>query len=142
MALILDTSVLLAALDAADPAHRPCAELIAGANEDLIVPSLVLSELDYWCHERLAPAVWLAFLDDVLAGAYTVESPPHDDLRRCHELQSTYADLRLGVVDASVMALAERLGESKVATLDRRHFGTIRPRHVAALELLPTSFPG
>lgn len=138
MALILDTSVLLAALDASDPDHRPCAGLIAEASEDLIVPSLVLSELDYWCHERLTPTIWLAFLDDVLAGAYIAESPTHADLRRCHELQGTYADLRLGVVDASVMALAERLGESKVATLDHRHFGTIRPRHVAGLELLPT----
>lgn len=137
MALILDTSVLLAALDAADPDHRPCAGLIAGSSEDLIVPSLVLGELDYWCHERLTPSVWLAFLDDVLAGAYTVESPTHGDLRRCRELQSGYADLGLGVVDASVMALVERSGESKVATLDRRHFGTVRPRHVTALELLP-----
>ena len=138
MALILDTSVLLAALDAADPDHRRCAGLIAEASEDLIVPSLVLSELDYWCHERLTATVWLAFLDDVLAGAYAVEGPTHSDLRRCHELQSTYADLRLGVVDASLMTLAERLEEPKVATLDHRHFGTIRPRHVSALELLPT----
>jgi predicted nucleic acid-binding protein len=137
VALILDTSVLLAALDANDPAYQPCAGLITDASEDLIVPSLVLSELDYWCHERLTPPVWLAFLDDVLAGAYTTENPTHADLRRCRELQSTYADLRLGVVDASVMALAERLGESKVGTLDHRHFGTIRPRHVTALELLP-----
>jgi uncharacterized protein len=137
VALILDTSVLLAALDAADSDNRPCAGLIEEASEDLIVPALVLGELDYWCHERLTPSVWLAFFDDVLAGAYTVESPTHEDLQRCHELQSTYADLRFDVVDASVMALAERLEESKIATLDRRHFGTIRPRHIAALELLP-----
>ncbi len=138
MALVLDTSVLLAALDAADTDHRPCAELVAGASEDLIVPALVLGELDYWCHERLTPGVWLAFLEDLLAGAYTAEGPTHEDLRRCHELQDTYADLRLGVVDASVMALAERLGEPKVATLDHRHFATVRPRHVEALELLPS----
>lgn len=139
MALVLDTSVLLAALDAADPDHQPCAELISGASEDLIVPSLVLGELDYWCHERLTPEVWLAFLEDLLAGAYTAASPTHEDLARCHELQSTYADLRLGVVDASVMALVERLNEPQVATLDHRHFGAVRPRHVTALELLPAS---
>lgn len=138
MALVLDTSVLLAALDAADPDHRPCADLVAGASEDLIVPSLVLGELDYWCHERLSPEVWLAFLEDLLAGAYTVMDPTHEDLRRCHGLQSTYADQRLGVVDASVMALAERLEEPKVATLDHRHFATVRPRHAEALELLPS----
>lgn len=137
MSLILDTSVLLAALDAADPDHGRCAALLTEASEDLLVPSLVLGELDYWCHERLTAEAWLAFLEDLLEGAYTSLGPTQDDLRRCHELQSTYADLRLGVVDASVMALAERLGEPKVATLDHRHFGTVRPRHVGALALLP-----
>ena len=135
--LVLDTSVLLAALDAADPDHRPCARLIADSREDLIVPALVLGELDYWCQERLTADVWLAFLEDVLAGAYSVESPVHGDLERCHELQSAYADLKVGVVDASVLAVVERLDEPKLATLDHRHFGTMRPRHIEALELLP-----
>ena len=138
MPLVLDTSPLLAALDAADPDHEACAALIAEASEDLIVPSLVLSELDYWCHERLTPSVWLEFLQDVLDGAYHLECPTRADLQRCHDLQSTYADLRLGVVDSSVVALVERLGEQKVATLDHRHFATIRPGHVEALELLPS----
>jgi predicted nucleic acid-binding protein len=81
--------------------------------------------------------VWIAFLDDVLAGAYRVEAPTGTDLTRCRELQATYLDLRLGVTDASVIALVERLGETKVATLDRRHFGVVRPRHVDALEIRP-----
>jgi predicted nucleic acid-binding protein len=137
VALVLDTSALLAALDAADPDHGPCAKLISDAKEDLIVPALVLAELDYWCHERLTPNVWLAFLEDVLSGAYGVESPTHADLARCHALQRTYADLEVGVVDASVLALVERLGEPKLATLDHRHFGVMWPRHVEALALLP-----
>lgn len=137
MALVLDTSVLLAALDAADPDHGPCARLIADSREDLIVPALVLAEVDYWCHERLTLDVWLAFLEDVLGGAYEVASPTHGDLERCHELQRTYADLKVGVVDASVLAVVERLGEPKLATLDHRHFATMRPRHVEALRLLP-----
>jgi uncharacterized protein len=135
--LVLDTGPLLAALDAADPDHKRCVDLIGSAEEDLIVPALVLSELDYWCHERLTGDVWLAFLEDLLAGAYQVENPTYGDLERCHELQLAYADLELGVVDASVLALAERLGESKVATLDHRHFSTVRPANVEALELLP-----
>ena len=101
------------------------------------MPALVLSELDYWCHERLTGDVWLAFLQDVLDGAYRIEHPTTADLERCVELQRTYADLRVGVVDASVLAAVERLGEPKLATLDHRHFGTMRPRHVDALELLP-----
>lgn len=137
MALVLDTSALLAAFDAADPDHERCATLIAGSSEELVVPELVLGELDYWCHERLTAEVWLDFLQDVLDGSYSVEHPTHSDLERCHELQSTYADLKVGVVDASVMAAVERLGEPKLATLDHRHFGTMRPEHIEALELLP-----
>lgn len=137
MALVLDTSVLLAGIDAADPDHERCAELILGSRETLVVPALVLAELDYWCHQRLTAAVWLDFLEDLLAGAYRVEPPSYDDLSRCHALQSTYEDLAVGVVDASILALVERLGEPKLATLDHRHFATMRPGHVDALKLLP-----
>jgi predicted nucleic acid-binding protein len=137
VALILDTGPLLAAFDAADPDHQACAALLTEAEEDLVVPALVLGELDYWCAERLDPGVWLAFLDDVLAGAYRVESPRGEDYARCRGLQEQYADLSVGVVDASVLALIERLGEDKLATLDHRHFSVIRPAHVEALHLLP-----
>ena len=64
--------------------------------------------------------------------------PPTDgDLGRCRDLQATYLDLRLGVTDASVIALVERLNEPKVATLDRRHFTAVRPAHVDALGIVP-----
>ncbi len=137
MALILDTGPLLAAIDAADPDHSACAALLTEASEDLVVPALVLAELDYWCGRRLGLGVWLTFLDDVLAGAFRVEPPSQADLQRCRELQHTYADLGLGVVDASVIALSERIGERKVATLDHRHFAVVRPMHIDALELRP-----
>lgn len=137
MALVLDTGPLLAMLDAADPDHEDCAALVTGAAEDLVVPALVLAELDYWCHERLGVRAWLVFLADLLAGAYRVEHPDEEQLRRCLELQQQYADLRLGVVDASIVALVERLGETKLATLDHRHFSVVRPAHRAALRLLP-----
>jgi uncharacterized protein len=135
--LICDTGPILAALDTADPDHHTCAELLTSSREDLIVPTLVLSEVDYWCHERLTGDAWLAFLDDVLAGVYRSEPPTTEDLNRCRELQERYRDLKLGIVDASVMALAERLGEKAVATLDHRHFAVVRPRHTKAFHLLP-----
>jgi len=137
VALVLDTSVLLAALDVADPDNSRCAKLISDSREDLTIPMLVLGELDYWCQERLTLNVWLTFLEDVVGGAYRLMEPTQMDLERCHELQRTYADLNVGVVDSSVLAVVERLGEAKLATLDHRHFATMRPRHVEALELLP-----
>ncbi|MEA2687140.1 MAG: uncharacterized protein QOE93_2335 [Actinomycetota bacterium] len=137
MALVVDTGPLLAALDGADPDHDECAELLASATEDLVVPTLVLAEVDYWCHQRLGPHAWLAVLDDVLDGVYRVEHPTPSDLARCRALQAEYADLRLGVVDASVIALLERLGETRIATLDHRHFSVVRPVHVTGFVVLP-----
>jgi predicted nucleic acid-binding protein len=137
VALICDTGPLLAALDAADPDHEQCARLLLDSQEDLVVPALVLAELDYWCARRLPGEAWLVFLDDVIAGVYRVEPPTAVDLVRCRALQARYDDLMLGVVDASVVALAERLDESKIATLDQRHFRALRPAHVEALSLRP-----
>lgn len=137
MVLICDTGPLLAALDAADPDHERCARLLVDADEDLVVPVLVLSELDYWCARRLSDEAWLVFLDDILGGAYLVESPSSRDLARCRALQAEYSDLGIGIVDASIVALAERLAETKIATLDQRHFRVVRPTHVAAFELRP-----
>jgi predicted nucleic acid-binding protein len=135
--VICDTGPILAALDRADPDHHACATLLQESDADLVVPTLVLAEVDYWCHERLTAEAWLTFLDDVVAGAYRHEPPTSADLERCRGLQQQYTDLRLGVVDASVIALAERLRETTVATLDHRHFTVVRPRHVRALKLLP-----
>lgn len=137
MALILDTGPLLAALDAADPDHAACASLLTDATEDLVVPVLVLAELDYWCARRQTPEAWTAFMEDVLAGAYRLEPPTTSDLARCLALQDQHRDISLSLVDASLIALAERFGEPKVATLDHRHFRAVRPAHVEALEILP-----
>jgi predicted nucleic acid-binding protein len=70
-------------------------------------------------------------------GAFTVEPVLPADWLRIAELVWQYRDLPLGTLDGSVVALAERLGLTTLATLDRRHFGVVRPNHVPKLELLP-----
>jgi predicted nucleic acid-binding protein len=80
---------------------------------------------------------WYAQIRDIESNAYRVEDLLAEDHTRVRELMDQYADLDLGFVDAAVLALAERLQERKVATLDRRHFSVVRLRHVAALELVP-----
>jgi predicted nucleic acid-binding protein len=76
-------------------------------------------------------------LDDVENGRYRVEPLLVQDYARIRQVLQRYADANIGFVDASVLAIVERLDEPKLATLDRRHFGMLRPRHVDALELLP-----
>lgn len=137
MALILDTGPLYASLDRRDAAHAACRRLIESADEPLIIPAPVLVEVDYWVHTRLHAGVFIALLDDILVGAYLVEDVKPQDYGRVCELCDRYADADIGYVDAAVLAVVERLNEPKLATLDHRHFGTMRPRHVDALRLLP-----
>jgi predicted nucleic acid-binding protein len=137
MALILDTGPLFASLDRNDADHRASRRLIESATEPLIIPAPVLVEVDYWIHARLHPGVLVALLEDIADGAYEVENLLPQDYRRVRELCDRYADADIGFVDASVLALVERLNERKLATLDHRHFGMLRPRHVDALVLVP-----
>lgn len=137
MALILDTGPLYAALDRDDQDHAVCRKLIEDAREPLVLPAPVMVELDYLIHRSLGPGVLVGLLDDIQVGAFRVEDLEAGDYRRIGELCDRYADADIGFVDAAVLAITERLGEDKLATLDRRHFGTLRPRHVEALRLLP-----
>ena len=137
MALILDTGPLYASLDRSDADHAACRRLIEEAGEPLVIPAPVLVEADYWIHVRLHPGVLVALLDDIVVGAYRVEELEAADYRRIREVCDRYADSDIGFVDAAVLAVVERLGEPKLATLDHRHFGVLRPRHVDALRLLP-----
>jgi predicted nucleic acid-binding protein/plasmid stability protein len=137
VALILDTGPLYASLDRSDRDHAACRKLIEAASEPLVIPAPVLVEVDYWIHERLHVGVLVALLDDIASGAYHVEHLGRDDHRRVRELVDLYSDADLGFVDASVLALVERLGEQKLATLDVRHFRAVRPRHTPSLRLLP-----
>lgn len=137
MALILDTGPLYSSLDRDEEAHGRCRSLIQEAAEPLVIPGPVLPEVDYFARTRLGPGSMLVLLEDIEAGAYLVEELQNADYRRVRGLMDRYADLGMGFVDAAVLAIVERLGEPKLATLDHRHFSVVRPRHVESLQLLP-----
>jgi predicted nucleic acid-binding protein len=137
VALILDAGPLYASLDRDDAAHQASRQVLLEAREPLVIPAPVLVEVDYWIHRRLYPGIMVALLDDIANGVFHVEELLPEDYRRIRELCDRYADADIGFVDSAVLAVVERLGEPKLATLDRRHFGMLRPRHVAALRLLP-----
>jgi predicted nucleic acid-binding protein len=137
VALILDTGPLYASLDRSDQDHQACRALIERTTEPLVIPAPVLVEVDYWIGKRLGAGVLVALLADVESGAYRVADLQPADYARVRQLCDRYADADIGFVDASVLAIVERLGETRLATLDRRHFALLRPRHVEALELLP-----
>lgn len=134
MTVLVDTGVLYAAADADDAWHRRVADWLAEAGNPLLVPVTVVPEVCYLIHTRLGGAAERLFVrslqDDLL-----VEELTDGDLERCVALLESYP--HIGFVDASVVAMAERLDIRHVATTDRRHFSTLRPRHVEVLTLLP-----
>lgn len=103
----------------------------------LVVPHLVITEVAYLLSTRLGARAEVRFLGDLASGAFVVEPVHPRDWLRMAELVARYRDLPLGSVDASVVALAERLRVRTIATLDRRHFSVVRPAHLPAFELWP-----
>lgn len=126
--------MLVGAFDRRDAHHDACAELVQ-TQERRIIPSPVLVEVDYFLGDFAG--TFFKVLDQVRRGAFAVEDVTAEDYERIDELLRTYADLKVGFVDCAVLAVVERLGEPKLATLDHRHFTVMRPRHCEALELLP-----
>lgn len=106
-------------------------------SESLVVPAPTLVEIDYWLRKRFGADTWSTFVRDIVEGAYRLYHPDEDDLERAAALQAQYESLGLDLVDASVIVTCERLEESKVATLDWRHFSVVRPRHCEALQIIP-----
>jgi uncharacterized protein len=97
----------------------------------------VLVEVDYMASRELGIQAFSTVIQQIKSGALEVCDLIDSDYERVDELMRTYADLRVGFVDAAVLTIVERLREPKLATLDHRHFSVMRPRHVEALELLP-----
>jgi predicted nucleic acid-binding protein len=101
------------------------------------VPHLIVAEAAYLLATRIGPHAEIAFAQSIAAGELTVEPVLDSEWSRIAELMDQYADLPLGMADASLVALAERHNVGEIATLDRRHFSVVRPKHVDGFILLP-----
>ena len=137
--IVVDTGPLVAAVLSADEDHRACVDLFASAHlggEQLVVPSFVVPEVCYLIQREAGAKVEADFVYSLAAGDFAI-AECEDVLLRIAELMDTYADLPLGLADASVVAIAEEIGAREIATLDRRDFRVVRPRHVDAFTLLP-----
>jgi predicted nucleic acid-binding protein len=124
-------------VDERDPHHEACRRLLRDHRGPLLVPILVITEVAYLVHRGIGVGAELDFLRDLHEGTLTPVSMESSDWPRIIDLTWTYRDLPLGTIDASVIAVAERLKITQIATLDRRHFSVVRPTHAEAFELLP-----
>jgi predicted nucleic acid-binding protein len=135
--IVVDTGPIVALLNDRDDHHQRCRAFLSDYPGPLLITAPVFTEVCQLAEGRRGTGAELAFLADVRAGLFTLVQLTDDDLQRIAELVETYSSLPLGSVDASVIALTERLALEDVATLDHRHFSVVRPKHVKALTLLP-----
>ncbi|MEX2196579.1 MAG: PIN domain-containing protein [Thermoleophilaceae bacterium] len=135
--IVLDTSGVLAALDASQRHHAAAAAALAAAGPPLVLSPFVLAELDYLLATRVGRAAQQALLVEVARGAYTLAPFGAGGVRRAIAILERYADLDLGLADASIVVLAERHGTRDLLTLDERHFRALRASRGRGFRLLP-----
>jgi hypothetical protein len=137
MPAIVDTSALIALALSGEPRHADVVTAIAAERGSLTVPLTVVVEAAQLIGSRLGAGAEVAWLRALVSSPWAIEAPTATDLERAAQLIDQYRDADLGLVDATIVALAERLGAVRLYTLDRRDFGIVRPRHAVAFEILP-----
>ena len=124
--IVVDTSIVVAYMNAADDYNAAVAGWLDGTDDDLSTTPLIIAEVDHLVGARGGPTARRALHRDLAAGAYMVEWWP-GAIAAVVKIAERYADTGLGLADASLVALAERLGTIDIATLDERHFRAVRP---------------
>jgi len=135
--LIVDTAPIVAAADTSDPAYQRCRLLLESHPGPLVTTALVIAEAGWLIRRQLDLRAEALLYQTIAEGPLTVETLTPDDWARIAELIDTYTDVGLDAADASIIAIAERLNQTQIATLDERDFRIIRPNHTDVFELLP-----
>lgn len=136
--ILLDTSGLLAAMFSDQADHEACRAVVEQTSPPLLLSPFVLAELDYLVMTRAGVDAEMALMEQVATRAYELVAFDAQDVARCREVAARFADLAIGLADASVAVLSERFGCLDVLTLDQRHFRTLRGARGRPLRLLPS----
>ncbi|MGH3544550.1 MAG: type II toxin-antitoxin system VapC family toxin [Mycobacteriales bacterium] len=140
--IVCDASGLYAAYDANEKDHATVVAVLDNTDEKLLLSPFVLAELDYLLLHRLGPVAEQDLLGDVAAGVYQLEPFGGNDVQAAQSYIEQYADLNIGLADASNAIIAKRHRTIQILTLDERHFRAITPlTHDPAFTLLPTDSP-
>lgn len=135
MPLLVDTGIVYALADRRDAWHKKVRAYLESSAETLLAPVTIVPEVAYLLRHRISAEAERTFVASLASGELAVEGLNGGDWTRAEELMSTYE--WLGLVDATVVAIAERLKLSSLATTDRRHFSIVRPAHVTHFTLVP-----
>jgi uncharacterized protein len=136
--IVLDTSGVLSAIDAAQRHHEAAAAVLGAEDEPAALSPFVLAEVDYLLATRVGVDAELAFLAEVASGAYRLAPFNAEDVAAAHRLVGRYRDQNIGLTDASIVVLAHRHETKRLLTLDERHFRVLRPlKRFRSFRLLP-----
>jgi predicted nucleic acid-binding protein len=134
--IVLDTGGLYAALDANEALHGRAIAALIGATPPRAVSPFVLAELDYLIASRVGHQAQMALIDEVARGAYQLQFSS-EDVGDAKRIMERYADLRIGLADASVVVLANRHRTLELLCTDERHFRVLRGTGGRPFRLLP-----
>ena len=123
--IVADTGAIVALIDGDDAHHAALVELYKKDPYQWLLPWAILPEVDYLVSKYIGIETNQAFVSDIANGAFRTDWGVDQDLRRADELNRQYQDLKLGLVDTVVMAVAERTRAEAIATTDERHFGAV-----------------
>lgn len=135
--IVLDTSGVLAYLDARDTAHDRTRRAIEAERGQLLLSPFVLAELDYLIAKHLGARSAAELLRDVADGAYTLVPVDARAVEAAIAILERYRDLAVGLADASIVEIADRFATRRICTLDHRRFRALRAATGEAFELLP-----
>ena len=135
--IVLDTGGLYAALDANESLHGRAVAALAASTPPRLLSPFVLAELDYLIATRVGQKAQVALIDEVTRGAYQLELFSADDLGDAKRIMERYADLQIGLADASVVVLANRRRTLNLLCTDERHFRVLRGAGGKPFRLLP-----
>jgi uncharacterized protein len=136
MISIADTGFIVALIDRQDSYHQE-AKTIYLQQKQILVPQSVLAEVAYLLGCHVGVSAVIQFLRALKTSRFELMALTEEDIARIEDILETYQDSRVDFVDASVMAIAERLNLTTILTLDRRDFSLYRPQHCTAFTLLP-----
>jgi len=123
--IVADTGAVIALIDADDRHHGPLRALFESDPDAWVLPWAILPEVDYLLSVHVGARAQEAFFADLAGGTLSVEWGDEPDLANAHRICRRHKGLRIGLVDAVVIAIAERLRPAAIATLDLLHFGAV-----------------
>jgi len=135
MSILADTNAIIALLDRRDKHHTAISQIVE--DNEILIPATVLPEVGYLVTKYLGEKVARSFLEALIDGYFQYLPVELIDLERTLTIMTRYKDIPLGLVDSSIVALAEHHQINQILTLDRRHFNIVRPEGIDYFELLP-----